>query len=637
MTYRRIQDQDVKGTAEVSSDSDLINDTKIYVTANSLNKRLDQAITAGDIGGGGGGDDLASPTNFNYIANYGAETDLTGWVRYMNTTPSDKPDDFGGSTATNAILMQRNTTDPLVNTADFKLIKGALNSQGSGYYYEFTPENGHKNSMMLFSMVLGSAAGGDGEMSIWLVGSNDSFTSDFEYISPANPDIIISNKVYKQIQLGSKNDYRLCIHYKDTNTTSKEIFFFDQVFFGPKEVASGAYQRNEVIDLTSQGDFTGGSLKVSRVGNVVNISQLSNITHISSANPDVAAIIPTWARPSDRVGNMTVAQGSYLQTVLVDPTGAFDLVYRNYSGSTLAQTAADDISISYVMDDGLGDVRMSEDLGGREVFVSAKNNAGGAFTSSTDIDFTSEEADTTSSWSGTVFTAPEKGKYLFNGIMVYTTNITGDIIARVNGSNKIIKEGSLSDNLRSFTHIEELNKGDTISFRVNASATLSSSDTHKIQIYKLASPQTILETETVAARYNSSAAQSVPDNSPTTVVYENLEFNTHSGSYNTSTGIYTAPVSGLYQVSAYIRYTGHTTTGGRTYTIDVNVNSSGNAILGHETTGGITGYAPGFATSVLVKLDKGDEVEIKAYQNTGSSQNLTSQTERNIFSISRIK
>lgn len=49
----KIQNEDVKSSTEIiaagGADSQLINDTKIYVA--SLSKRLDQAIAAGDIGG----------------------------------------------------------------------------------------------------------------------------------------------------------------------------------------------------------------------------------------------------------------------------------------------------------------------------------------------------------------------------------------------------------------------------------------------------------------------------------------------------------------------------------------------------------------------------------------------------------
>jgi len=52
---RKLQNEDVKTEADITgaggTASQLINDTKIYVTANSLNKRLDAAIIAGDLGG----------------------------------------------------------------------------------------------------------------------------------------------------------------------------------------------------------------------------------------------------------------------------------------------------------------------------------------------------------------------------------------------------------------------------------------------------------------------------------------------------------------------------------------------------------------------------------------------------------
>ena len=55
----RLQNEDFKTEAELISaggaKAQLLNDTKIYVTGNSINKTLDDAIVDGDIGGGGGG------------------------------------------------------------------------------------------------------------------------------------------------------------------------------------------------------------------------------------------------------------------------------------------------------------------------------------------------------------------------------------------------------------------------------------------------------------------------------------------------------------------------------------------------------------------------------------------------------
>lgn len=54
-----LQNEDHKSEAEIiaagGAKSQLLNDTKIYVTANGINKTLDDAIIDGNIGGGGGG------------------------------------------------------------------------------------------------------------------------------------------------------------------------------------------------------------------------------------------------------------------------------------------------------------------------------------------------------------------------------------------------------------------------------------------------------------------------------------------------------------------------------------------------------------------------------------------------------
>ena len=53
----KLQNEDFKTEAELTgaggAKSQLLNDTKIYITADSINKTLDDAITDGDIGGGG--------------------------------------------------------------------------------------------------------------------------------------------------------------------------------------------------------------------------------------------------------------------------------------------------------------------------------------------------------------------------------------------------------------------------------------------------------------------------------------------------------------------------------------------------------------------------------------------------------
>jgi len=74
----KFQNEDFKSQAELEAKggtkAQLLNDTKVYVTANGLNKRLDEAITNGDIGGGGGG------SSENVFSNYNAEGATNPWT-----------------------------------------------------------------------------------------------------------------------------------------------------------------------------------------------------------------------------------------------------------------------------------------------------------------------------------------------------------------------------------------------------------------------------------------------------------------------------------------------------------------------------------------------------------------------------
>lgn len=84
----KLQNEDFKSKAELQAaggnENQLLNDTKIYVTSNGINKTLDQAILDGDIGGGGvGGVDIMSSD----IADRSKLADYTQTGLEIITTP----------------------------------------------------------------------------------------------------------------------------------------------------------------------------------------------------------------------------------------------------------------------------------------------------------------------------------------------------------------------------------------------------------------------------------------------------------------------------------------------------------------------------------------------------------------------
>lgn len=84
----KLQNEDFKSETDltnVGSDaSHLLNDTKVYVTSNSLNKKLSNAIADGDIGGGGG-----NGKNFLLNASFENATVATSWTVTNSTSSAE--------------------------------------------------------------------------------------------------------------------------------------------------------------------------------------------------------------------------------------------------------------------------------------------------------------------------------------------------------------------------------------------------------------------------------------------------------------------------------------------------------------------------------------------------------------------
>lgn len=119
----KLQDADFSSSADLagrgSTDAQLLNDTKIYVTANSLNKTLNAAITAGDLSGGG------SSPEFDTVLTLKAKSYTS-----LSTFSSGKGTLVDGSAlpgGTHAGTDSLNTTTPLFDTRDFKYVAAASN------------------------------------------------------------------------------------------------------------------------------------------------------------------------------------------------------------------------------------------------------------------------------------------------------------------------------------------------------------------------------------------------------------------------------------------------------------------------------------------------------------------------------
>jgi hypothetical protein len=432
----------------------------------------------------------------------------------------------------------------------------------------------------------------------------------------------------------------------------------DNVQIGPTNLAFGAI----ITDTESYTPTFGGlgtviskNFVYSRVGEKIHVSGTATIG-TPSGSPATISLPPGLSVASSLGSAVSILGRWTTNSSVASNYKDFDIIANNTSGNTLGLSAVEfaiaasplttqagnsivagglavSFNFSVSIEGWSSNAQMSEDLGGRDVAVTGAGNAGESITANaTNINF-AETADTTSSWNGEGFTAPESGYYIMSGIIQLTTNISTVIASYKDAVFKHrIGEIVVSESRGLFQDQIYLNKGEEWSVRITTSATLSNSaGSHWIQINKLASPQTILETETVAARYTSVNGQSI--GTAATIKFEVSDYDTH-GAYNTSTGDYTVPTSGIYSIEAAFLTAAKLWGAGDGMNVILVVNSVTKA-NGFEGLDAAVSDNKGASLVTNYMLSKGDIVRIDC--NTPSTASLLAAAGYNYFSITRIK
>lgn len=140
----KLQNADFKSSAEIISAggtiAGLLNDSKIYVSANGLNETLSTAITNGDLGGGG----------TNYIKNTNGTGGTTGYTAFKDAAGTTPVDGTGGSPT--HISVSTTGTNPLFGAASLTISNsGSSSAQGEGVSYDFTIDKGLQASVLTTS------------------------------------------------------------------------------------------------------------------------------------------------------------------------------------------------------------------------------------------------------------------------------------------------------------------------------------------------------------------------------------------------------------------------------------------------------------------------------------------------------
>lgn len=465
------------------------------------------------------------------------------------------------------------------------------------------------------------------------------------------------------VQTGSTtSSVRFCV-YNVNASTSTFIMYYDDFFLGPQTAPIGAPLTDWVAytpTLSSFGTTTGVSFFSRRDGPDLLILGKWTSGTVTSGEPRISlpAGLTTNASLLDiSVGGTWAARAASTQvtTVLVQP----NVTYLSFGGSSTSGAPGNFVTnASNIFSNGVtqelecrvpiqgwsSNVQMSNDTDTR-VIASSAHATGTAVTGGNPINFDTVDFDlsgsitTGASWK---YTAAVTGSYLVEAsIAAGTSNPQLEVFK--NGSiyrGLFVCTGSAASNQQSSgSTLVQLNAGDFIDIRSSGSITLTTSGgtgatvatSNYVSVFRLSGPAVIAATESVNMRAFSSST--TVSGTLATVVYTTKSFDSHNA-YSTSTGIYTAPVSGKYQVNASIAMTG---TFILNSTLDLQVQQTGSASQISEAKDFSGGATTQMNTNVgdMFYLQAGDVLKVQV-SNSGTAPAIAATTTQNWFSISRV-
>ena len=629
----------------------------------------------------------------NYIENPDAELDTSGWAEYSDAA-GELPVDGTGGTVGTEVQLTRNASSPLRGTGDFDLAKDGVNRQGFGASYDFTIDSADQAKKLTISFDYTTSTNyADADIKVFIY---DVTNSNLIRINGEDLKANSSNAThYAQFQTApDSTSYRLILHVSSNNGSAYSINF-DNVKVGPTNLTFGTTVTDwEEFTMNIEGSTTNPTKGTifrdkafwRRVGDSMEIryeyrqnaaGSAGSGTYIfrlpSGYTADTSKIQPVVNTARPTLGAAIASEGGAVDDLtgvvsLYDSTGLMIVGVDGADNTQIVDSAFADLAgtnteysffASVPIAGWSSNAQSSQDLGNRDVVVRALGNGTGDSAPQntfTKIASWSEQEDTADIFANGTATIPETGYYDISFSATVTDATDADLrqftlALYVNGSNVVeFSEGnsnSVGDALSLMAtgavNGYKLNKGDTVeiygkqintdgdTLNIAASSTLRNS----FHLAKRASPQTMLETETVAARYYVNSGQLLTNNVVESLIYDTKEFDTHNA-YSTSTGNYTVPVSGFYRININcILDNAATWNPGDELALRIRVN---NIDLGGEANHQLS--ATDFFTinaDATLELEKGDVVDFTIKQVSGTNVNVQVDREFNYLEIIRIK
>jgi hypothetical protein len=275
---------------------------------------------------------------------------------------------------------------------------------------------------------------------------------------------------------------------------------------------------------------------------------------------------------------------------------------------------------------------------GRVIAASVNNGAGTAqaiaANTQTKVLFGTVTQDTTGAFSSSRYNVPSAGTYNFSGALACsgpasTASVTAILFK--NGSaikSSIIAMPTTGGGVPYFFQdiaisgdYYELWINSTVAINVNTGASTYGGSIFDIR--KLQGPASIAAGESVNVRASNSSGQSVPNATATVLTGWTTAFDSHNA-LAASTGIWTCPSAGAYEIYALTSFSNASWSSGNDYELYLYKNGSNYSNLGLWQPSATATVAASAGGADMLKLLAGDTISFAIFQNSGAAKTLNS-------------
>ena len=631
--------------------------------------QLDSTGLETKVGSGSGGGGVV-----NLITNGSADDAITSiFTPYADAAGTRPIDGTGGSpTVTTSI----SAVSPLTGTKSYLLIKPASNTQGEGWAVSTIPLDLSYRAKALkisvdYIVNSGTFVAGSSTTDSDIIWSCYDITNS-KIVEPSNIKMFassasISDKFEATVQFDYNcTSFRLIAHCATTSALAYEIKV-DNVTVSPSVYVYGT-------PITDWQNYTPTFVGLGTVVNpIFRWRRVAGSVEIQGAwtNGTVSGVQASVSLPAGLVGTSPYyfvagdygAQGTttgsevvfhYINNVLVFGMANWQVLA---TGTQLANAGICSLNASVPIQGWGASVQMSDSGGDGRVVAATARRITSAFsvgTAATKVQWNSSAKDTHGALDITTdyrYVAPVAGRYQFSGALSFGAAASFTqfyILLYKNGAAVKTQTGIGSATLTSgspFSFDEDANVGDYFEIYVQttgaATTVLSAASIiggSTWDIKRIAGPQAIAANESVNAVYTTAAGQSIPNATDTIIDFGTAEINSHG---NVTTGAawkFTASISGVYEVSAFVQLnSGGGWNVSEEAVVAIFKNGTGSATIGLYAQTVVNSVAVSIPCSPRqVRLLAGEYIDVRINQNSGAALSLVSSGLRNWVSIKKV-